>query len=256
MAKQPRLIAAVNKAIDVLELVANARNGFRLRDIAAVLDLHRQSAYKLLQTLVFRGLLVKEGSPPRYKLGSTLHGLRDQHDQWYQEVLVPGIPKAIRLARLAPSYIAISQYVGGQVISRFHSFRLDGTGPWVSQAAPTPPYGTAVLFQAYMQPAELAAYQKRHAMASNDDLGFWHSVVRLNEFLPLVREQGYLAMLKAGNFRVAAPIFGRDGQMVASLVMTKTYANMEAGSGARLVGLVRQAAAELSLSSGKRADER
>jgi DNA-binding IclR family transcriptional regulator len=54
-------------------------------------------------------------------------------------------------------------------------------------------------------------------------------------------------MLKTGNFRTAAPIFGRNGQMEASILLTKEYANMKPGDGAKLVGLVRQAAEELSL---------
>jgi DNA-binding IclR family transcriptional regulator len=241
------MITSVAKAIDILELVANSREGLRLRQVADVLDISRQSAHKILQTLVHKKFLVRLDSPPRYTLGPALHGLREQQEQWFHDFLAPGIPKVLRLARETGALTGICQYVGEQVVSRIQSMGKTASGPRVHYAARVPAYGTGVLFQAYMDPADLRAFQARHPMTLEADFGYWNSVRMLNAFLPSVRRYGYLAMIKGSNFRVITPVFGRNGRLEAAVKVTKGYGDMAPGEGATLVRLTIQAARELSL---------
>jgi len=246
MGAEEQMIGSIVKAVDVLELVGNSHEGLRLRHVAKVLGISRQSAYKVLSTLVHKKFLTKLGSPPRYKLGLAMQALQDRQDRWTQEFLIPGITKAIRLARVAPSYVAIYQYVGGEVVSRFHSRGGDSGTPWTSYGTLVPPYGAAVLFQAYMNDSQRQRFQARHPMTAEADLEYWKSLELMNGVLELVREEGHLALLKTGNFRAAAPVFGRDGHMEAAVVITRTFANMQPGDPQRYTRLVREAADELS----------
>jgi len=241
-----QIIRSIVRAVDVMELVGNAHEGVRLRRVASLLGLSRQSAYKILTTLVHKKFLTKLDSPPRYKLGPAMQALQERQDRWTKQFLIPGITKAIRLGRVAGSYVAIYQYVGGEVVSRFHSRGYGSTAPWTSYGTRVPPYGAAVVFQAYMDESERERYQDRHPLTNRDDLDYWKSLTMVNGLVDLIREHGYVAFLKSGNFRVAAPVFGTDGQLEAAVVVTTTYTSMEIGEGRKYVSLALQAAEELT----------
>jgi IclR family transcriptional regulator, acetate operon repressor len=61
-------IRAIDRAIDVLECFAAERRALSIGDIEKRSKLSRPTLYRILATLIRRGLVRKDGEPPRYRL--------------------------------------------------------------------------------------------------------------------------------------------------------------------------------------------
>ena len=62
-------VPAVDRAIDVIELVASSKKEMSLSDVLENVDIPRQSLIRILNTLCRRDFLNKSGTRGRYRLG-------------------------------------------------------------------------------------------------------------------------------------------------------------------------------------------
>ena len=62
-------IQSVDRAIDVLEMLARAADGIGVGDVAAELGVHKSTASRLLSVLEDRELVVQDGGRGKYRLG-------------------------------------------------------------------------------------------------------------------------------------------------------------------------------------------
>lgn len=65
-------VQSVSRALDILDMIANARAGLTLTEITRGSGLSKSASYSLIRTLVDRGYLQEVSDGPRYKLGMTL----------------------------------------------------------------------------------------------------------------------------------------------------------------------------------------
>jgi len=213
-------VKSVLHTLDALEVVANSPDGVPLFDIANGLSLSKPAAYNIVRTLIYRGYLEKVQYPTRYRLGPVMRTLRQRCAKWNHAMLARATPLAIRLARRFTATVRVCQYVGGDVISRLDVPGESGGHPQFLYSRKVAPYGTALLEQAFMSPAELADYRKRHRLEGNSLL-FWKSYEKIDGLLAMVRSEGHLAFMKSGIFRAAAPIGGPSGAMNSMISLVK-----------------------------------
>lgn len=239
------LLQSVTRALRVLELAANRREGISLGNIATGLDVGKQTAHHLVRTLIHEGFLQRVGAPPRYRAGPMLDSLTRRRDRWNRRVLMPAVPRAIRLAKETHANISVGQYVGGILIARLLVPGYDGGDTQFTFGWRFTAYGSALGYVAFLEAEEIRSYLDRHGLSADSE-DYWGSRSLLHAFIREVRQHGYLAMLKAGNFRAAAPVFDGAGSVVALLSAVKPYEAMATGEADRCIWSVRRSAGQMT----------
>ncbi len=75
MVGQDGTVRSVDRVISLFELLGERKTPLRLMEIAQALDIPKSTAHGLLQTLVARGLVVKDETTQRYRMGMRLFAL-------------------------------------------------------------------------------------------------------------------------------------------------------------------------------------
>jgi DNA-binding IclR family transcriptional regulator len=199
-------IQVIQRAVHIMEFVGNAPRGLRLSQVADTLNMPKQTAYKIMDTLVAEGLLTKAGHRPVYCLSRLMSGLRTRQQSWNQTFLPRAAPIAHRISARCDCEVMISQYAGGEVLGRA---RFDPRQPEAELVCFTGrmcAYGTGMVFQAHMEPGELAAFRRAHPLAAHDRTGYWKTYRMVDEAIARIRHDGYLAMLNGSIVRAVIPI--------------------------------------------------
>jgi DNA-binding IclR family transcriptional regulator len=242
-----RYIQAVERAAEILEIAGNSSEGLALSTISHASNLPRQTAYYLLRTLVHKGLLERRDGSGLYRLTPVMAGLRRKQDRWNRRVLIPAIPVAIKLARSTGAEVIVSQYTGGQALGRFRVPPGDSDAASTQHSWRICPYGTALVFQAFMDEGERRAFRMRNPFGDLD-MEFWGSYRALDRFLCCVREEKCLTLFKDSIFRACCPLFDEPGRICGALSAIASPLSF-AGAGQamfRVVESVRRAAEDLT----------
>jgi DNA-binding IclR family transcriptional regulator len=251
------LIQSLLRGVDILEFVARQESGVTLREISDTLGLKQPTAHNLVRTLISRGFLEKSEHPIRYRLGTAATRLATDHHShallgegsqtllWLgQEVDKVGLRGNGRTPEVQ---LGLARPVGGEVVQLL---RLRLPGPFVVARSHHPhhPYSSAVsnLYQAYCGQLDRDRYQRNHSFI---DLGrdLWDSREQFERFLARVRRVGYCRppFYPTDHLRLAAPVLGVDGRMLAMLGMM-VESSLPRADVRRLTRLLIQAAATLS----------
>lgn len=241
-------IQSVSRALDIVALVANSTEGLKLRQVALGLGVHKQTAHNLLRTLVHKGFIEKRGSPPRYRLGLDLKAMRQRHDWWNREFLIPAIPCLIKASREVSATGLLGQYVGGAVIVRFVTKAIVSGMPQTLYGSHMAPYGSALILQAFLDRDDLLEFRRRHPFGVADR-NYWKSFDNIDRFLELVRQEGHLCFVKSSIFRAAAPVRDESGVVRASVVLAKPFESMGPDEPKRCIELLCHTARQISRST-------
>jgi len=241
-------IQAILRAGDILELVGNSPNGLSLFQIGRIRKLPKQTAYNILRTLVHLGLLEKEPShPPRYLLGPLMGSLRLKRDKLNHELVMRAMPVVFHVARETGADVTLSHHTGGEVLGRIRVPAVPDEKPIIQYSWEMHPYGTGLVFQAYMSPAQLADYRKRNPLKAYDLGGFWKSYELVDALIARLRGGEYLAYLQNSLFRLIVPVLGGQRTLAATLSLLKgPVTDISACGASRCIALAVEAAAELS----------
>lgn len=239
----------ISRAVDILELVGNARGGLSLEHIAKAKGLSSQTAYGLLRTLVHKGLLVKQSPPPRYLLASMMDGLQRKQASLNKQLVLRAMPLVLRLARQTSSGVFLSLYSGGEVICRLRAPAQPDRWAVLQPAWRMNPYGTGLVLQAHMSDAQLADFRSRNPLKSGDPRAYWKSYELLDPILALLRAQEPLAYVRDSLLRVVVAVPNARGpeELPATITLLKYLADgLSAYEVRRSIDLAGKAAAELS----------
>jgi len=72
-------VQSLDRAFDILELLAHERDGMMLSDVARRLDLHKSTVHRLLNSLKDRGYIEQHPESGRYRLGLGFIALSSQY---------------------------------------------------------------------------------------------------------------------------------------------------------------------------------
>jgi DNA-binding IclR family transcriptional regulator len=212
-------VQSVDRAVSVMEILAQ-RGEAGVSEVAAEIDVHKSTAFRLLGALEARGLVEQTAERGKYRLGfgivrlaGAVTGRLDitQQGRPVCERLSEEIGETVNIAVLQEHY-AVN-------LCQVHGPGAVGTHNWVGQLTPVHATSSGKILLAH-----LSAKQRRAALAVSGTQKLTpHTVTvrtKLEATLDEARERGYtvtLEELEIGLHAMAAPIRSRDGKVIAAL---------------------------------------
>ena len=251
-------IGALLHGLAVLDMFTRDRPVVAIAEVARELGVHRSTASRLAATLATAGYLEVAGEQGRYRLaaklavlgevaaagsdlrGAALPALRD---------LVARLGETGHLGVLEGTEAVTVAVVDGWQTVRMHS--------WVGKRSPAHCSSIGKVLLAGLRPADLAArYPDRDLPARTP--ATITSLAALERCLTDVRSRGYaedLEELEPHLCCVAAPVFGRDAAVTASISVSGPASRLrDPGAVAATAAAVRDTARQISARLGAPAD--
>ncbi|WP_375424144.1 IclR family transcriptional regulator [uncultured Friedmanniella sp.] len=220
----PAAVQSVDRALTILELLA-ADGHLGVTEIAALLDVHKSTASRLLTTLEAHGLAEQLPDRGRYRLGVGVLRLAGatrsrmdlvQESRQVTSALAATVGETVNVVILSGRETLYLDQVSGPSALQIHN--------WVGKRNPIHATANGRVLLAHMSEAESDA-----TLAALTDGG--GELTRLTERtlvtqqavradLAQIRERGYAVVrdeLEIGLTAVAAPVRGAAGEVVASL---------------------------------------
>jgi DNA-binding IclR family transcriptional regulator len=206
---------ALDKGLDILELLAGEEEGLSQAEIAKALGRKPNEQYRMLERLVRRGYVARNASD-RYELTLKLFGLAHFHRP-IRRLVSQATPMmhAFAARSLQSAHLAVYDRAGVTVIAQ-----MDAPGYWglairVGARVDLFNTGSGHILLAFRSREErqmmLEEQESAHADSRPDDL---------EERLAQIRGRGYEVMpslQSAGVYNLSAPILGGDGAAIAAL---------------------------------------
>jgi DNA-binding IclR family transcriptional regulator len=233
-------IQSVERALAILERVAQAPDGLPLCDLAAALELSATTVHNLAATLVNRGYLAKLSAPKRYALGSAARALAGGSSQ---QANLKKLERAVRwLASRWPQATTTATYPLSHEIATTLRISPEQRGVLQRPAhSAMPPYtsASALVFQAFWTDDERAAFERHYPFAEHGK-GYWGPIKSRDRFLATIRREGCAVLdLGDGRLRIAVPVF--DGSRCIRAALGLALPDSKAAGAARLVRSLQQA---------------
>ncbi|MER5546983.1 IclR family transcriptional regulator [Streptomyces sp. NPDC001118] len=212
-------VQSVDRAISVLEILAQ-RGEAGVSEVAAEIDVHKSTAFRLLGALEARGLVEQSGERGKYALGfgivrlaGAVTGRIDitQQSRPVCERLAEEIGETVNIAVMQEHYAINLYQVRGQAAVTAHN--------WVGQLTPLHATSSGKIMLAHLPAKERAALLTEAGLKKMTPRTI-SSKAKLEKNLAEARERGYawtLEELEIGLHAMAAPIRDREGQVIASI---------------------------------------
>ncbi|WP_327319601.1 IclR family transcriptional regulator [Streptomyces sp. NBC_01235] len=212
-------VQSVDRAVSVLEILAQ-RGEAGVSEVAAEIDVHKSTAFRLLGALEARGLVEQAGERGKYRLGfgivrlaGAVTGRLDitQQGRPVCERLSEEIGETVNIAVLQEHYaVNLYQVRGPGAV---------GTHNWVGQLTPVHATSSGKILLAHLPTKERAEVLAASGLQKLTP----HTLTARTELeknLTEARERGYavtLEELEIGLHAIAAPIRSHHGETVAAL---------------------------------------
>lgn len=242
---------ALDKGLDILELLATTEEGFSQAEIAKALARSPNEIYRMLDRLVRRGYVMRTADD-RYELSLKLFALAHQHPP-LRRLVSQATPTLRRLAREAEQSCHLAIYQRGKAVV---VAQVDAPGYWALAIR----VGAQVDLLNTGSGHVLLAFQSRrereHMLAEHDTgEGGLAAAAALHERLDEVRRRGIEVMESQqtrGVVNLSAPVLGVHGTVLAALTCpyVERVDHARAPSRDEVAEMVRAAARDLSLASG------
>ncbi|MET7617994.1 IclR family transcriptional regulator [Streptomyces sp. NPDC005408] len=215
----PGGVQSVDRAISVLEILAQHGEA-GVSDVAAEIDVHKSTAFRLLGALESRGLVEQAGERGKYRLGfgivrlaGAVTGRIDitQQGRPVCERLAEEIGETVNIAVKQEQFAINLFQVRGPAAVAAHN--------WVGQLTPLHATSSGKVLLAHM-PAKERAELLAHAGLKKMTPRTLTAKTKLEKSLTETREHGYswtLEELELGLHAMAAPVRSRDGEVIAAL---------------------------------------
>jgi IclR family acetate operon transcriptional repressor len=212
-------VQSLDRALDLLELLAASSDGLSLRDLAAHTALKPPTVHNLLRTLVARGYVAKRTGPVRYAVGPAVPELARRA---VRDRLLAAAPDVLRrLAHAFPQARAtLATLSSGELAMRLRIIPGQPDGLEHPTVGAMSPYASAsaVAFQAFGDAEAVGEFRRRHPFWEQGAL-LWGTPEALEAALRAFREAGVVNLKLRGEDirKLAAPILGPDGSFVGVL---------------------------------------
>lgn len=212
-------VQSVDRAISVLEILAQ-RGEAGVSEVAAEIDVHKSTAFRLLGALEARGLVEQAGERGKYRLGfgivrlaGAVTGRIDitQQGRPVCERLAEEIGETVNIAVLQEHYAINLYQVRGPAAVTAHN--------WVGQLTPLHATSSGKILLAHL-PAKERATLLAEAGLKKVTPHTITSKAKLEKHLAEAREAGYawtMEELEIGLHAMAAPVLDRDGKVIAAV---------------------------------------
>lgn len=212
-------VQSVDRAISVLEILAQ-RGEAGVSEVAAEIEVHKSTAFRLLGALEARGLVEQSGERGKYRLGfgivrlaGAVTGRIDitQQGRPVCERLAEEIGETVNIAVMQEHYAINLYQVRGPAAVTAHN--------WVGQLTPLHATSSGKILLAHLPAKERAALLSDTGLKKVTAYTLT-SKAKLEKNLAEARDRGYAwtrEELEIGLHAMAAPIRDRDGEVIAAI---------------------------------------
>ena len=212
-------VQSVDRAISVLEILAQ-RGEAGVSEVAAEIDVHKSTAFRLLGALEARGLVEQAGERGKYRLGfgivrlaGAVTGRIDitQQGRPICERLAEELGETVNIAVMQEHFAINLFQVRGPAAVAAHN--------WVGQLTPLHATSSGKILLAHLPAKERAAVLAGADMKKVTPRTIT-AKAKLEKNLAEARERSYsitLEELEIGLHAMAAPVRNRDGDVIAAL---------------------------------------
>jgi DNA-binding IclR family transcriptional regulator len=247
-------VQAVERAVNVLEVLAR-RGEAGVSEVAAEIEVHKSTAFRLLVALQGRGLVEQSGRRGKYRLGFGLIPLAGAVTDRL-DIIQQGRDVCTRLAA------ELGETVNVAVLQEHYAVNVDqARGPstvathnWIGQLTPLHCTSSGKVLLAHLDGARRDALLRASGMSALTR----HTVTaatRLVEELARVREAGYAVAVEEyelGLNAVAAPVHDRSGDVIAAVSVSGPSYRLDESRIRQLVAPLVAGTAEICRGMGHR----
>ena len=242
-------VQVLERALSILETLAQAEKGYGLVEVANRTDLHPSTAYRLLATLVNHGFVSHDEETGHYRIGLKAFEVGSAF-RLPHELRELGASVLRALMQLTGETANLAVLERGEVtyIQQVESPSLVGMHARTGRRVPAHCTGAGKVLLAGLTEEEIDHVIAEHGLTRLTP----HTIVdraRLLRAVEEIRQQGYALddeEIEEGVRCVAAPVFDEKKHLVAALSITGPVTRFNGERLPALIGAVRAAAAELS----------
>ncbi len=263
MSNEPRetaVIRSVDRAVAILDLLARGPResadfaGSSGAEVARELRVHRSTALRLLGTLERHALVERDPKTAKYRLGRRLPQLASVVTGEL-DLRAVARPVCESLAEATGETVTLDILEGDEIvpIEQATGSTAFVSVNWLGRRTPVHCTASGKVILAFtadgIRKRLLAHPLERRTPRSIVD------VAELEKQLTAAREGGFARTfeeLEVGLDAIAAPVYSADGEVVGAVDVSGPAQRLQAGGGPDLVGLTRDAAADLSRRLGYR----
>lgn len=253
-AKSGRGIQSVDRALDILEILAQSRRGLPLMELSAQTGLNFSTCHHLLATMAKRGYVSQDKRSKYYFLGNRIFGLSEGRMQQL-DLLVYAKSALEDLNRRTGEAVHLAIVEGGELVTlakldSLHAVKVDSGYVGKSKAAHATATGKAIL--AFLPEESLHEVLARNGLPRFTDKTICN-VEALQQEFKAIRDLGCsqdCEEFQPGVICFGAPIRNRGGKVVASVSMSLPTMRATEPALASLRFLVRQCADTISRELG------
>ena len=252
-ARDPSLVRSVDRAVAILDLLA--RDGWRAgADVARDLGVHRSTALRLLGTLERHGLVERDPRTAKYRLGQRLTQLASVVTGEF-DLRNMARPVCERLADALGETVTLDVLDGDEIVPIEQATGSTSvvTVNWLGRRTPIHCTASGKVILAFAPSAV-----RRRLLERPLERRTPHTVVdhaELEAQLAAALESGFARTyqeLEVGLDAIAAPVHSAEGAVVAAIDVSGPAHRLQEIDRPELVGLTREAAADLSRRLGYR----
>ncbi len=210
---------SLQRATQILFAVAGASDGRTVEQIARRVNLKSNTVGRFVRTMEAEELLVRRERPLRFLIGPAIAELKHLDDR-RQLLDVAGRVLVKTQLELAASNFSLAERDELETCTRL-SVRASRPGVVVLHRTQLhQPYrkASAMVFLAYGSAEDRSRFFEAHSFV-RQGARFWGSEAKLRAFFREIVRRGYAQpeLPDEGLFRVAAPVFGPNGQVAAAV---------------------------------------
>jgi DNA-binding IclR family transcriptional regulator len=240
---------AVERALNILENVAQRREGLTNSEISRKLGIPKSSASYILRTLERRGYLRREGPTGRYKLGLKILSLGGdaQSNLDVADVALPFMRALVERVHLT-SHLAVLDQGEAVYIEKVEAPGFFKVNTWVGRRMYLHSTSVGKVLLAWLPRQEMEAIVRQQGMKKRTPKTIT-AVSRLLADLELVREQGYAVddeENSTGARCLGAPIHDAMGSVTAALGVSGTLTQVDEENLSRIADALKETARRIA----------
>lgn len=212
---------ALDKGLDILELLAEQKDGLTRAEITKRLNRNANEMYRVLERLVVRQYVVRSSGGDRYVLSLKLYALAHRHSPT-NRLIAEALPVMHRFADVAQQSCHLAVYDRGSLLV---IAQVDGPGSWGISVRLGARIGLLDTGSGRAMLAFQTADQREHMLAEHDKVKGEASadpqvLERLYQQIQQIRQDGFShtdSQQTVAVTDVTFPLFGPSGQAIATL---------------------------------------
>jgi DNA-binding IclR family transcriptional regulator len=246
-------VPALDRALTILEALAESKKGFSLADLSRKLELPRSSTHCMLLTLERRGYLHRHEQTSKYLFGLKLFSLANMAIAGIEvrEQAVPFLDALMRAVGLTV-HLAILERGEAVLVHKVEPPGLLRMATWLGKRMDVHCTGVGKALIAYLQEEEIDRLIKEHGLPRHNENTI-ASPRKLKEYLAQVRKLGYAVEFEEDEIGlrcIGAPVFDHTNRVVAAVSVAGTVSQVTEENLSFLVGSVIKTASAISRQLG------